>query len=75
MLSILARVRLLIVQIFDQLVISRSEKGAQCRTDPIDPVFMGKRAGSYRRAKGTGRIEGAACEKDAFKMGKLVGRE
>jgi hypothetical protein len=50
--SILARVRVLVVEGLREMVISGGKECAQAGADPVDPVVAGEGACSYGRAEG-----------------------
>ena len=64
--SILTRVGLLIVEIFDQSVVCSGEETSQGGSNPVDPVVARKGASGHGRAKGAGRVKRAAGEVNAW---------
>lgn len=69
--GILPRVRLLVIEVLDESEISRRQRGAHARSDPVDPVVAWESGGSDGGAEAAGGIERAAGVEDAW-CGLLV---
>lgn len=54
---VLTRVRLLVVKVLNEAVVSSRERAAKERTNPVDPVVTGKLCASDRRTKAASGVE------------------
>jgi hypothetical protein len=66
MFRILSRIRLLVIQVFDQFVVCSCEECAHRRTKPVYPVVARERPRRDGRTKGAGRVKGAARKIDPW---------